>query len=240
MRTIESLSFCPALQEHLSAKHLIGRSGKRFENLSALSTTNNLVQIRNLMLRHSLSHTLEIGLSFGGSALAFTATHRDLGHVPAGQHVALDPYQHSVWDDCGLLALERAGLAQYMDFRLVSSATELPGLLRAGRQFDLIYVDGSHLFEDVFVDAYYSIRLLNESGFVLFDDSANSHVAKVLRFLRKNAGSGLREFDLSPYRSDAGRSLRFRVGRAAGRTQLTGFRRVGPVEREWNAPFESF
>jgi predicted O-methyltransferase YrrM len=240
MATTESFSYCPALQELLDAGNLSGRSGKRFENLSALSTANNLIQIRNLMLRRNPSRTLEIGLSFGGSALAFAAAHRDLGHFPAGQHVALDPYQHTVWDDCGLLALERAGLAQYMDFRSASSATELPGLLRAAQQFNLIYVDGSHLFEDVFVDAYYSIRLLSEDGLVLFDDSANSHVAKVLRFLRKSAGSGLREIDLAPYRSDAGRSLRYRVAHAIGRTQLTAFQRVGPVERDWNAAFEGF
>ena len=35
----------------------------------------------------------------------------------------------------------------------------------------MIYVDGSHNFEHVFIDAYYSVQLLDMGGVVLFDDS---------------------------------------------------------------------
>jgi hypothetical protein len=51
------------------------------------------------------------------------------------------------------MAVERAGLMGYMDFRQAYSALELPKLIEQGTQFGLVYVDGSHLFEDVFVDA---------------------------------------------------------------------------------------
>ena len=85
---------------------------------------NNLIVLRGLMLELKPEHTLEVGLSFGGSCLVFTASHRDLGHAPAGQHVALDPFQKQVWDDAGLVAVEKGGLAGYLDFRSAFSSIE--------------------------------------------------------------------------------------------------------------------
>ena len=145
-----------------------------------------------------------------------------------------------MWDDCGLLSIERAGLSGYLDFRSARSAVALPGLLSQGETLDLVYVDGSHLFEDVFVDAYFVTRMLSQNGVVAFDDSPDPHVQKVLRFLRSNCGDGLEELDLSPYRGDGGTSLRYRLARLLGKVQLTAFRRVGRVERAWNAAFHSF
>jgi hypothetical protein len=37
------------------------------------------------------------------------------------------------WDDCGLMAIERAGLSSYLDFRQGYSAVELPKLVEAER-----------------------------------------------------------------------------------------------------------
>lgn len=180
---MSQFSFCQELQVLLEEHQAVGRTGKRFDGLNALSTENNLRILRSLCLEYQPRKTLEIGLSFGGSALVFTSSHRDLGRDPQKQHVAIDPYQKTVWDDCGLLALERAGLSSYLDFRPGFSALELPRLLESEERFDLAYIDDSHLFEDVFVDAYYIVRLLAENGIVAFDDSSNPNIAKVLRFI---------------------------------------------------------
>jgi hypothetical protein len=160
----DAFEFCPVLDALLRAQRVVGRTGKEFPNLHALSTRNNLHTLRNLMLALNPERTLEVGLSFGGSCLALTATHRDLQHPPPRQHIALDPFQSTVWDDCGIEATRRAALEEYLDFRPESSALELPRLLSAGAQFGLIYVDGSHLFEDVFVDSFFSMRLLQPDG----------------------------------------------------------------------------
>jgi len=217
----------------------VGRAGRIYTGLDALSTINNLRTIHELMQETCPLRTLEIGLSFGGSALVFCASHQELGRPPEAQHIALDPFQTTVWDSCGLMAVERAGLIGYMDFREAKSALELPRLLESGSRFGLVYIDGSHLFEDVFVDAYFAIRLLSERGVVAFDDSSNPHVAKVIRFLRASIPrAGLEELDLGHYR-DKGQ-FTYRVARYIGRVQLTAFRRVGDVERTWDAAFRSF
>ena len=240
MNPANDLSFCPVLAEMVSSRRAVGRNGRVYEGLGALSTTTNLTCLRRLIADLKPARTLEIGLSFGGSCLAFTSGHRDLGRAGSRQHTALDPYQGTFWEDCGLMAIERAGFSGYLDFRPAFSSVELPQLVSEGRRYDLVYVDGSHLFEDVFVDAYYVGRLLSEGGVVVFDDSSNANVAKVLRFLRANLSRQLPELDLAPYRGDRGRSLRYRAARWLGKSQLSAFKRAGAIDRPWDAPFGSF
>src|SRR5262249_34661334 len=151
---------------------------------------------------------LEIGMCFGGSCLLFTASHQEASSKPSRQHTALDPFQTTAWDDAGLLAVQRAGLSGYLDFRPQFSHVALPRLLESGEQFDLIYVDGSHIFEDVFVDAYFGSRLLSENGVIAFDDCRDPHVQKVIKFVRANLQSSHKELDLSPFRPDQGKSLK--------------------------------
>lgn len=232
--------FCPVLKEMINTGVTTGRSGKRYEKLSALSTSNNLHVLRQLMLQDKPKRTLEIGLSFGGSCLLFTATHRELTGQAAQQHMAVDPFQKDAWDDSGLLAVERAGLSDYLDFRPQFSSLLLPRLVESGEQFDLIYIDGSHLFEDVFVDAYYTSRLLSEGGVVTFDDCRDPHVRKVLEFIGRNLAQSLEEMDLRPFRADQGKSPKYRLARLMGQTQMRAFRRVGAMSRPWNAPFHDF
>ena len=240
MSVNETISdLCPVLAELLTTRRFVGRTGRIYEGVAALSTLNNLLMIHRLMHEIRPTRTLEVGLAFGGSALAFCASHKELGHRPEAQHTALDPFQSSVWDSCGLMAIDRAGLMGYMDFRETHSAIELPKLLEEHAQIDLAYVDGSHLFEDVFVDAYFVTRLLTDGGVIAFDDSSNPHVAKVLRFLRTSARGALTELDLSGDRERHERFL-YSVARRLGRIQLTAFRRTGSIDRPWDASFQPF
>src|SRR5262249_39375180 len=86
-----AIDFCPTLSELLSSRKAVGRTGRVYEDVCALSTTNNLLTIRSLMNEIRPLRTLEIGLSFGGSALVFCSSHKSLGRRPGAQHTALDP-----------------------------------------------------------------------------------------------------------------------------------------------------
>lgn len=235
-----SFAFCPVLEEMIKTGATVGRSGKRFDELGSLSSLNNLNILRKLHLAFNPGKTLEIGLSFGGSCLVFTATHRELSGQAIRQHTALDPFQKEAWDDAGLLTVERAGLSDYLDFRPQFSCLALPHLYERGERFGLIYIDGSHVFEDVFVDAYFSLRLLTDSGVVAFDDCRDPHVQKVVKFIRSSLTSSFRELDLSPFRPDQGKSIKYKLARLARQTQMTAFQRIGEVTRPWNARFSDF
>jgi predicted O-methyltransferase YrrM len=50
------------------------------------------------------------------------------------------------------------------------SVNWLAALIQDKRQFDFIYIDGSHLAKDVLTDACMSWPLLKDKGFMVFDD----------------------------------------------------------------------
>jgi hypothetical protein len=226
--------FCPTLEELVSSRRTVGKSGRVYDNLAALTTVNSLHALRALLLDLKPVNTLEVGLSFGGSALTIAASHRDLGHTAARQHVAIDPFQRTVWDSTGLLGLERAGLHDYVEFREQPSAIALGDLAGHGRTFDFIYVDGSHRLDDVFVDAYFALRLLAPQGVVVFDDAPTDAVSSVLRFIEINFSTWATEMDLTPFRSKNSSMVKYAIAKTLGRVQQRAFRRIGD-EPSWDA-----
>jgi hypothetical protein len=63
------------------------------------------------------------------------------------------------------------------------SHTALPQLLRMGRRFDFILIDGWHSFDYAFVDYFYADLLLNDGGLLLIDDAQGAQVHQVCRFV---------------------------------------------------------
>ena len=234
--TLDS-EFCPDLVQMLKEKRTVGRSGKIFTDLGSNSTLNNLKFIQRIMQQHLPQRTLEIGLAFGASTLVFCAEHQKLGRDGAKQHTAIDPFQaRPLYDEAGVLAVERAGLKDYLDYRPEFSEFMLPRLLEEGERYDLIYVDGSHLFENIFLDAFYCARLLNDGGVLIFDDSTDPHVAKTMAFIRSNLTEALKE--ILP------QDMRSAVARLFGKRQLTVFERLpyqGPHQpREFYTPLREW
>lgn len=228
--------FPAVLESMLSSGKAKGRDGRRQIAVVGGSTVNNLWTLQAILAAQGASKTLEVGLACGLSALVFCDHHRCQG---GGLHTAVDPFQDDL-DACGLVQIETARLTEFLRFLPDRSHDALPRLLKEGEGFDVIYIDGSHLFEHVFLDLYYAARLLNEDGIVLIDDSTCPDVAKTIAFVRANLASRLQEVELSPFRQDGGASLRYRIGRAIGRQQLTAFRRIGSMERPWNAKLRQF
>jgi Methyltransferase domain len=220
-----------AVLGHLySGARVVGRTGRVFDSGPGLSTKRNLNEIEYLLRRGRPDNTLEIGMALGGSSLIFADVGRS---VCSGAycHTAIDPFQSTVWDGVGVQGLESAGLLSCVELLEEPSCLVLPRLLAEGRRFGLIYVDGSHIFEDVFVDAYFSARLLTDQGYLLFDDSSDRHVSKVLAFIDRSLPSLERAPD---------RHLRQRIARLLGKRQLTVYRRIGPIERPWDSRFKRF
>lgn len=226
-------TFCLILREMLTTRRTVGRSGVVFEGLSSNSTINNLKFIQQTMQDLKPKRTLEVGLAYGASTLVFCAEHQRLNHSEAKQHVAIDPYQpYSPYDEAGVYAVERAGLAGFLDYRPEFSEFVLPRLLETHHRYDFIYIDGSHLFENVFIDAFYAARLLNDGGLMALDDSTDLHVAKAIDFIRTNLEGSLREISTG--------GVRGLVSSTFGKRQLTVFRRLpydGPhPPRKWDTP----
>jgi predicted O-methyltransferase YrrM len=224
----------PELADLYNSKPFTGRTGKAFATAGGTSTLSNLLAIQAFLERERPDQTLEIGLACGASCLLIAQYHRKNGAVGA-RHVAIDPFQDSVWDGVARLKLESSGLESMVSILTKPSSLALPELLSDRAQMGLIYVDGSHLFEDVFVDVYYSWKLLRDGGVLLMDDSSDSHVHKVVRFIRRNLGQSLREIEVPTVSS----TKKF-AQKLARRQQLTAFRRYGAADRKWDAHFNDF
>jgi cephalosporin hydroxylase len=228
--TDADFSFAPSLARLRRCDAITGRSGKKI-GLDGLSTVNNLITLRNLFLYLKPERTLEIGLALGGSAVVFCASHRDIGRKPENQHVAIDPYQEDMWDEVGIKNIEVESLENYIDCRIALSSIELPRLVSEQKTFNLVYIDGSHMFENVFIDVYYTTCLVPEGGVMLLDDSSDQQVAKVHRYIRRNLSEVWQEFDLRPFRKDLGKSLKYQIACALGRNQLVAYRKKSSGSR---------
>ena len=232
------LNFCPTLLSLYQEQRVVGRSGKVFEEVGSLSTPNNIFHLRTLMLELAPERTLEIGMAFGGSALTFAATHRDLGRPPLLQHTAIDPAQISYWDNAGRQNLEQAGLSGYVEVIEQYSAFALPSLISKQRKYDLIYVDGSHQFEDVLIDFIFCHELLNIGGLILFDDSTDSQVAKVLRFIESNYNEIYSPEVLLNGNRKA--RLKRRLALKLHKNQLTAYRKLRDGRQNWGQRLKKF
>ncbi|HVW17958.1 MAG TPA: class I SAM-dependent methyltransferase [Solirubrobacteraceae bacterium] len=134
--------------------------------------------LHELVVRLAPTATLEVGCGLGKSAAAIMA-------ATTGRHIVIDPFQDN-YDRRGISNIERAGFGERLDFIAEPSHVALPRLLAEGRRFDFVFIDGSHRFDDIFVDFYYADHLLTPGGVVVFDDLWMRTARLVLAFIRTN------------------------------------------------------
>jgi predicted O-methyltransferase YrrM len=234
--TFDFFDFCPDLRHTLETGEAKTADGSLIKVHSS-STLSNLYAIRKLILERKPTQTLEVGLAHGVSAMCIAATMREVHGDYPWHHTAIDPFQDSDrWAGVGRIAAAKVAgdghFTQLKDF----SKLALPRLLSEGRGFGLIYVDGSHLFENVFIDAFFSTELLEQGGLILFDDCTVPHVDKVIRFLRSNYSHVLQP--ISP--PSPMKPIKKRIANAFGIAQLKAFQRVGDATRPGSSPLGRF
>ncbi|HIE11631.1 MAG TPA: class I SAM-dependent methyltransferase, partial [Kiritimatiellae bacterium] len=144
----------------------------------------------HMVLREEPELVVETGMGQGFSTLAILCALSRTG----GRLISIDPYEG--WESgmkAALFAVERAGYAGRHRHIRRRSSEALPALLAEGTRIQMGYVDGSHRFEDVFIDFYYLDRMLVPGGVIGFDNCGWADVYRVIRFLQRR--SGYREVD---------------------------------------------
>ena len=121
---------------------------------------------------------LEIGSFEGRSAVWITQNMMEDG----GELVCIDTWEggaeHTAEDMAGTEGRfhHNTGLVMgnFVDRKITAvkstSVEALGGLITQKKQFDFIYIDGSHLAKDVLTDTCMSWPLLKSKGFMAFDD----------------------------------------------------------------------
>lgn len=122
--------------------------------------------------------TLEVGCGLGKSAVAIML-------ATEAPHTVIDPFQAN-YDFRGLKNIEQAGLADRLEFVPERSLTALPQLVGEERVYDVVFVDGSHRFDDILVDFTFADLLLRPGGAIVFDDLWMRTTQLVLSYVRTN------------------------------------------------------
>ena len=142
--------------------------------------------LRDLLLAERPGTVIEIGLAYGSSALAIAEALAAAGPGYA-RHMIVDAYQ-AHFHGSGWAAIAGAGLAGLCSLVEERSQTALPRLLADGFVADAAFVDGSHIFHNVFVDLFYLRELVRPGGLVILDDCSHPSVATAARYFEINTG----------------------------------------------------
>jgi len=136
-----------------------------------------------LVLEHQCEAALEIGLANGFSSLFILDA---LDQIGRGSLTSLDPFQHSDWQGRGLERIARAGFPVAHQFLEAASWQALPRAVQEGNRFDFALIDGSHSFDNAFVDFYFVDKLVVPGGIVVFDDVGWAGVERVVHYVIAN------------------------------------------------------
>ncbi len=132
----------------------------------------------NFLKEKDLKNTLEIGFAYGCSAAYIMS-------ATESSHVAIDPYQEH-YKNLGAKNIEKLNLSQHLRLLTELSHIALPKLLIEGAKMDLAFIDGGHRFDDIFIDWFYCDHLLNQQGYIFFDDAWMESTQRVAAFVRTN------------------------------------------------------
>ena len=142
--------------------------------------------LRDLLMAEGARVVVEIGLAYGSSALAIGEALHSPGAGPV-MHVVIDAYQDQ-FHDTGWTALGSAGLADDCTLVRERSQLALPRLAAEGLVADAAFVDGSHIFHNVFVDLYFLREIVRPGGLIVLDDCQWPSVATAASYFEVNAG----------------------------------------------------
>ena len=142
--------------------------------------------LRDLLIAEKPNTVVEIGLAYGSSALAIAEALVAIGSSRA-KHVIVDAYQDRFYGS-GSSAIAEAGLTGLCTLIEERSQIVLPRLLADGFHADAAFVDGSHIFHNVFVDLFYLRELVRPGGLIVLDDCEYASVATAVRYFEVNTG----------------------------------------------------
>lgn len=142
--------------------------------------------LRDILLAERARVVIEVGLAYGSSALAIAEALVSRGPDSAA-HVIIDAFQDDFYE-AGWNAIVSTGLTGVCSLRRERSQLALPRLVAEGVVADAAFVDGSHIFHNVFVDLAFLRELVRPGGLIILDDCEWPSVATAVRYFEVNAG----------------------------------------------------
>jgi predicted O-methyltransferase YrrM len=142
--------------------------------------------LRDLLRAENARAVIEIGLAYGSSALAIAEALVSTGRTGL-QHLIVDAFQDQ-FREAGWDAVVAAGLTGVCTLLRERSQLALPRLVAEGIVAEAAFVDGSHIFHNVFVDLVFLRELVRPGGLIILDDCEWPSVATAVRYFELNTG----------------------------------------------------
>lgn len=177
-------SFAAALKSMYDGQPQMGTDGS-MHNLDGTSgiPPEEGMWIYELCRKLKPRQTLEIGLADGFSTIFFMAAIKANG---TGRHVAIDPFEITDWHGVGLRKVQELGMIGSLRFIEEKDVFGLPGLAREGQQYEVIFIDGNHRFDDAILDFVLSDYVCAKDGYIIFDDFHLESIKKAVSFIENN------------------------------------------------------
>jgi len=160
------------------------RGERDFDRVSIPDSDGDV--LRDLLLADNARVVIEVGLAYGSSALAIAEALVSAGPVGA-THVIIDAFQDQ-FHEAGWNAIVATGLTDVSSLLRERSQLALPRLVAEGVVADAAFVDGSHIFHNVFVDLTFLRELVRPGGLIILDDCQWPSVATAVRYFEVNGG----------------------------------------------------
>jgi predicted O-methyltransferase YrrM len=161
-----------------------GRAEGDFERVSIPDGDADV--LRDLLMAENARIVVEVGLAYGSSALAIAEALVSPGTEGAA-HLIIDVFQDQ-FHDSGWNAIVAAGLTDVCYLLRERSQFALARLVAGGFVADAAFVDGSHIFHNVFVDLFFLRELVRPGGLIVLDDCHWPSVATAVRYYEINTG----------------------------------------------------
>jgi predicted O-methyltransferase YrrM len=135
--------------------------------------------IYSFLRSNNIKKTIETGFATGTSSACIIAA--------TGQtHIAIDPFEQGAYKNIGIENLRKLGFLDYLRLYREPSFSALPKILESGHSFDFAFIDGSHIFDSVFLDFFYIDKLLDDGGYIFFHDEHLDSIKLATNFIKSN------------------------------------------------------
>lgn len=155
--------------------------------------------IYNLIRENKMRKSLEIGMANGISTLYFLEGLKSINNEY--KHISIDPYQDSQWKGVGRYLVKKSGLDDNHRLLKLKSYIGLPKLLEKKYSFDIIFIDGMHLYDYTLIDLFYSILLCKIGGVIIIDDYWMKSIKDLKKYIDKNYSNFLEEIKIENFRT---------------------------------------
>jgi predicted O-methyltransferase YrrM len=127
------------------------------EYLHSAIDTDEGELLHEVIVSNGYRKTIEVGCAMGMSTLYICRALAAQDHD--GEHIALDPFQSTQWDNKGREHLQEAG---FDNVQIIEELSEiaLPQFLDDNTTFDFGLIDGQHTFDHTLLDFFYLNRLV--------------------------------------------------------------------------------